>query len=302
MTEQEIILTEDDAIEVFAVEEEWDASNAVSDSVKLYLNQIRNIPLLSIDEEKALLDKIAAGDDKAKQKLIEHNLRLVVSIAKRYRGCGIPFLDLIQEGNMGLMTAASKYNIARGTRFSTCATWYVRQAISKALTDQSRTIRIPGHIADLLSKIKRVSANIVQLTGRNPTDEELATAIGVDTIKIRAALDMSQALTSLDTPIGEDEDTSFGDMIEDSYTENALDNLIQEANHNIIQTVFATLSDKEADVLQLRFGIGQLRPLTLEEVGEKFGVTRERIRQIETKAMRKMRHPARMKLLKEAMV
>lgn len=301
MIDQEIILTENDAQEVFA-DEDWDPSDAVSDSVKLYLNQIRDIPLLSITEEKALLEKIAAGDKAATKKLVEHNLRLVVSIAKRYRGCGISFLDLIQEGNVGLMTAAKKYNSARGTRFSTCATWYIRQAISKALTDQSRTIRIPGHVADLLSKIKRASVEIIQKTGKEPTDEELSQILKVDTIKIRAALDMSQALSSLDTPVGEDDDTSFGDLIPDHQGENALDNLIQEANQNIINSVFSTLSEREAEILKLRFGIGELKPLTLEEVGQHYQVTRERIRQIETKAMRKMRHPARLKLLREAMV
>ena len=301
MTEQEIILTENDAMEVFA-DDDWDPSDAVSDSVKLYLNQISGIRLLSPEEEKELLHLAATGDAKAANKLVEHNLRLVVSIAKRYRGCGIPFLDLIQEGNVGLINAVKKYNFARNTRFSTCATWYIRQAISKALTDQSRTIRIPGHIADLLSKIKKISIPITQDLGRAPTDEELAEALGIEADKIRAALDMSQALTSLDTPIGEDDDASIGDLVADYRNENALNNLIQEANAEIIKSVFSTLPSREAEVLRLRFGIEEDKPMTLEEVGEKFGVTRERIRQIETKAMRKMRHPARMKLLKEAMV
>ena len=300
MAEQEIILTEEDAREAFAIEEDWDPTDAVADSVKLYLNQIRDIPLLSLKEEKELLSKVAAGDKQAETKLIEHNLRLVVSIAKRYRGCGISFLDLIQEGNIGLMNAVKKYNSERGTRFSTCATWYIRQAISKALTDHSRTIRIPGHIADLLSKIKGVSNKLFQDNGREPTDEELAAALNVEIIKVRAALDMSQALSSLDMTIGDDDETSFGDLLPDHNSENALDNLIEEANHEIIESVFSTLSEREANILRLRFGFESNQPLTLEEVGQKYGVTRERVRQIETKAMRKMRHPARLKMLKEA--
>lgn len=301
MTEQEIILNEDDAVEVFA-DEEWDPSDAVSDSVKLYLNQISGIRLLEATEEKELLHLAADGDKKAANKLVEHNLRLVVSIAKKYCGCGIPFLDLIQEGNTGLIKAVQKYNFERGTRFSTCATWYIRQAISQALTDQSRTIRIPGHVADLLSKIKKISVPITQKLGREPKDEELAEALGVRIDQIRAALDMSHALTSLDTPMGEDEDTSIGDIVADTREDNALNNLIQEANHNIIASVFETLPSREAEVLKLRFGFDNGKHMTLEEVGQHFGVSRERIRQIETKAMRKMRHPARLKILREAMV
>ena len=301
MTEQELILDENEAAELFA-EAEWDPSDAVSDSVRLYLNQINNIRLLEEPEEKELLRLAAVGDAKAANKLVEHNLRLVVSIAKKYRGCGIPFLDLIQEGNLGLMKAVKKYNFERGTRFSTCATWYIRQAISQALTDQSRTIRIPGHVADLLSKIKKISIPITQTLGRAPTDAELSEALGVEAGKIRAALDMSSALTSLDTPVGEDDDTNIGELIADSNNNNALDNLIQEANLEIIESVFDTLPSREAEVLRLRFGINGDHAMTLEEVGQHFDVSRERIRQIEVKAMRKMRHPARMKMLKEAMI
>lgn len=292
------ILTENDAQEVFS-DEEWDPSDAVSDSVKLYLNQINSIPLLTIDQEKEL---IAAGSPEAIKSLIEHNLRLVVSIAKRYCGCGISFLDLIQEGNLGLIKAVEKFEPARGYRFSTCATWYIRQAISHALGEQSRTIRIPGHVTDLLSKIKKISIPMTQELGRAPTDEELASALNVDLDKVRTAMDMSHALTSLDTPIGEDEDSSIGDLIADYRTENPLDNLIEEANKEIINDVFETLPEREAEVLKLRFGIDQPQPLTLEEVGQKFGVTRERVRQIEVKAMRKLRSPARMSKLKEAMI
>lgn len=301
MTEQEIILTENDAVELFA-EEDWDPSNAVSDSVKLYLNQIANISILTLEQEKELAAAYRDGDANAGKQLVEHNLRLVVSIAKRYRGCGISFLDLIQEGNVGLMKAIEKYDLSRGYRFNTCATWYVRQAISRALSEQSRTIRIPGHVTDLLSKIKKISISMTQELGRAPTNQELSKALNVDIEKIQTAIDMSQALTSLDTPLGEDEETSIGDLVADYRTENALSKLIEEANQEIIQNVFDTLPEREAEVLKLRFGIDSNKPLTLEEVGKIFGVSRERIRQIETKAMRKMRHPARLKMLREAMV
>lgn len=297
---EEIILDENEAKETFAIEEDWDPSDAVSDSVRLYLNQIRDIPLLDITTEKQLLESMKNGNETAKQTLIEHNLRLVVSIARKYRGCGISFLDLIQEGNVGLINAANKYQLERGTRFSTCATWYIRQAISKALIDHSRTIRVPGHVADLLSKIRQASVKATQELGREPTDKELAAILKVDVSKIQAALDVSQAITSLDSPIGDDEESNMGELIPDTNAGNALDALIEEANKEIVESVLSTLTEKEAEVLRLRFGINSTHPLTLEEVGQKFEVSRERIRQIETKAMRKLRHPARLKLLKEA--
>jgi len=297
---EEIILDENEAKETFAIEEDWDPSDAVSDSVRLYLNQIRDIPLLDIATEKQLLESMKNGDETAKQTLIEHNLRLVVSIARKYRGCGISFLDLIQEGNVGLINAANKYQLERGTRFSTCATWYIRQAISKALIDHSRTIRVPGHVADLLSKIRQASVTATQELGREPTDKELAEILKVDVSKIQAALDVSQAITSLDSPIGDDEESNMGELIPDTNAGNALDALVEEANKEIVESVLSTLTEREAEVLRLRFGINSTHPLTLEEVGQKFEVSRERIRQIETKAMRKLRHPARLKLLKEA--
>ena len=297
---EEIILDENEAKETFAIEEDWDPSDAVSDSVRLYLNQIRDIPLLDIATEKQVLESMKNGNETAKQTLIEHNLRLVVSIARKYRGCGISFLDLIQEGNVGLINAANKYQLERGTRFSTCATWYIRQAISKALIDHSRTIRVPGHVADLLSKIRQASVTATQELGREPTDKELAAILKVDVSKIQAALDVSQAITSLDSPIGDDEESNMGELIPDTNAGNALDALIEEANKEIVESVLGTLTEREAEVLRLRFGINSTHPLTLEEVGQKFEVSRERIRQIETKAMRKLRHPARLKLLKEA--
>lgn len=282
---------------------DWDSSDSVKDSTSLYLNQIYNIPLLSIEEEKAILARVIEGDIEARNTLIEHNLRLVVSIAKKYRGCGIPFLDLIQEGNVGLMEAAEKYDASRGTRFSTCATWYVRRAISKLLADTSRTIRIPNHVLDLLSKIKQARNDILQQTGKDPTEEDLSQYLRVEVEKIHTALDISQAVASLDAPIdGEDEETSIGDLIADNDGCEALNNLIAEANTAIINAVFETLSTRETEVLRLRFGLDDDDPKTLEQVGERLGVTRERIRQIETKAMMKLRNPIRLKMLREAMV
>ena len=295
MNEEEIVLTEEEAAEVFA-DEDWDASDAVSDSVKLYLNQINEIPLLTVEEEKRL---IAEGK---MDKVVEHNLRLVVSIAKHYKGCGISFLDLIQEGNLGLIKASEKFDPSRGFRFSTCATWYIRQAISRALGEQSRTIRIPGHVIDLLSKIKKESAVFTQANGRAPSETELATALKVDVDKIKTAMDMSQSVSSLEASLGEDEDISLRDLIADNNCENPINNLIREENLQTIENVLSTIPTREAEIIKMRFGIGRDRPMTLEEVGSHYDVTRERIRQIETKAMRKLRSPIRAKLLKGVMV
>lgn len=298
--EKDIYFNESDAHEVFATEE-YDPSAVVSDSVRLYLKQIGDIPLLSFEEEKELAKRIEAGDCDARNTLVEHNLRLVVSIAKKYRGCGLPFLDLIQEGNTGLMEAAKKYDPARGFRFSTYATWWVRQRISRALSDQSRSIRIPAHIAELVSKIKKVSVPMTQRLGRTPTEEELSAELGIEIDKIKIALDMSQAISSLDVTVGEDDDATVCDLIADSSCESGFDNLVKEDNLKGIELVFSTLSEKEAIVLRLRFGINSDRTHTLEEVGKELGVTRERIRQIETKAIRKLRNPLRMKMLQECM-
>lgn len=310
MDKNEMILFDElEAKEAFAEGEmeeeeeelEVDTSVFVTDSVKLYLKQIGTIPILSSDEEYFLAVQIAKGDKKAAATLAEHNLKLVVSIAKKYCGCGMSFLDLIQEGNIGLMKAAEKYDVSRGFKFSTYATWWVRQAISRALTDQSRTIRIPANVAELVGKIKKISGPLYQKLGRAPTEKELAAALKIDEDKIHIAMDMSQALTSLDTPVGDDEEDSIGDLIADDGFESPYEMIVKEANCAIIEKAFSTLSDREAQILRMRFGLNETEPKTLEEVGQHYGLTRERIRQLELKALRKLRHPARMKILQEAL-
>jgi RNA polymerase primary sigma factor len=299
----DIYFNETDAHDAFIEEEEEfevEGDIPTTDGVKLYLKQISGKPLLTFDEEKELAKRVADGDEEAVNILVEHNLLLVVSIAKKYIGCGLSYLDLIQEGNIGLMKAAQKFDPKRGCRFSTHATWWVRQAISRALSDQARTIRIPANIAELIGKIKKISIPMTQKLGRAPTEKELAEELGMKLDVVQTAIDMSQTMASLDTPIGEDDENTVGDMVEDTSTENPITALIKEANLNIIESVFNTLTDKEANVLRMRFGIGADKAKTLEEVGEHYGLTRERIRQIENKALRKMRHPARMNVLREA--
>lgn len=297
-------LTDEDILDAFEIEEDEDLdySGIVEDSTRFYLKEISKIPLLSYEEEKALAQRISAGDKEAIDEMVKHNLRLVVTVAKKYKGCGLSLLDLIQEGNIGLIEGAKKFDLSKGYRFSTYATWWIRQKIGRALSDQSRNIRIPAHIAELTSKIKRAYGPLTQELGRTPTEEEIADYLKVDIDKVRVALDMSQATASLDVPVGEDDDATIGDLQPDNNAENPYYNLVKEANKDIINSVFDTLGEREANILRLRFGIDTDHPHTLAEVGEIIGVTRERVRQLEVKALRKMRHPMRQKILMEAMI
>ena len=293
--------TEEDYFSYDNDKKDLDYSGIVGDSTRFYLKEISKIPLLTYEEEKKLALRIKDGDQKAVDILVEHNLRLVVSIAKHYTGCGLSLLDLIQEGNVGLIEAAKKYDVDKGFRFSTYATWWVRQKIGRALSDQSRSIRVPAHIAELVSKIKKIMGTMTQELGRTPTEEEIAKKLNVEVDKVKVALDMSQAISSLDVPVGEDEETTIGDLQADPSVKNLMANLIDEANRQIIETVFATLNEREANVLRLRFGMNVNHAYTLEEVGNELGITRERVRQIETRALRKMRNPTRMNVLREAL-
>ena len=273
----------------------------ITNGIKTYLKDIGKYPRLTADEEKELSVLALAGDQNAINKLIECNLLLVVSVAKKYHGCGLPLLDLIQEGNLGLMKAAKKYDGTKGFRFSTYATYWIRQTIARALGDSSRTIRIPANMVELISKIKKASGKLAQELDRQPTEQEIADELGMEIDKIQAALDITQVSTSLDVPIDDDGEVCMGDLIADSTAINAITDLIDEANAKIINDVLDTLSVREADILRMRFGINTIKPMTLEEVGSHYGLSKERIRQIESNALRKLRNPMRTKMLKEAL-
>ncbi|MCF6159948.1 MAG: RNA polymerase sigma factor RpoD [Furfurilactobacillus sp.] len=271
----------------------------INDPVRMYLKEIGRVSLLSADEEVALALRIEQGDESAKQELAEANLRLVVSIAKRYVGRGMQFLDLIQEGNMGLMKAVEKFDYRKGFKFSTYATWWIRQAITRAIADQARTIRIPVHMVETINKLIRIQRQLLQDLGREPIPEEIGAEMDMPTEKVREILKIAQEPVSLETPIGEEDDSHLGDFIEDQDATSPADHAAYELLKEQLESVLDTLTDREENVLRLRFGLDDGRTRTLEEVGKVFGVTRERIRQIEAKALRKLRHPSRSKQLKD---
>ena len=270
---------------------------AVDDPVRMYLKEIGRVPLLTADEEIELARRMEAGDESARHRLEEANLRLVVSIAKRYVGRGMLFLDLIQEGNLGLLKAVEKFDYSKGYKFSTYATWWIRQAITRAIADQARTIRIPVHMVETINKYIRISRQLLQDLGRDPTAEEVAKEMGLSTLRGRESMKIAQEPVSLETPIGEEEDSHLGDFIEDEAALDPADAASVMLLKEQITEVLQTLAPREAEVLRLRFGLEDGRSRTLEEVGQSFGVTRERIRQIEAKALRKLRHPVRLRKL-----
>ncbi len=271
----------------------------LDDPVKMYLKDIGKVPLLSADEEIELAKRMQEGDEEAKKRLSEANLRLVVSIAKRYVGRGMLFLDLIQEGNLGLMKAVEKFDYQKGFKFSTYATWWIRQAITRAIADQARTIRIPVHMVETINKLTRVSRILLQKLGREPTPAEIAAEMNISEERVREIQKIAQDPVSLETPIGEEEDSHLGDFIEDETTVTPSDSVSTAMLKETLLSVLNTLTPREEKVLRLRYGVDDGRPRTLEEVGKEFNVTRERIRQIEAKALRKLRHPSRSKHLKD---
>lgn len=284
-------------------DEELLGSNSakVNDPVRMYLKEIGVVALLTNDEEKELAIAVENGDLQAKQRLAEANLRLVVSIAKRYVGRGMQFLDLIQEGNMGLMKAVDKFDYSKGFKFSTYATWWIRQAITRAIADQARTIRIPVHMVETINKLVREQRNLLQELGQDPTPEQIAERMDMTPDKVREIMKIAQEPVSLETPIGEEDDSHLGDFIEDEVIENPVDYTTRVVLREQLDEVLDTLTDREENVLRLRFGLDDGKMRTLEDVGKVFNVTRERIRQIEAKALRKLRHPSRSKQLKDFM-
>ena len=275
----------------------------IDDPVRMYLKEIGKIPLLNAQEEQALAQKITEGSEEeiteAKRKLAEANLRLVVSIAKRYLGRGLQFLDLIQEGNLGLLKAVDKFDYTKGFKFSTYATWWIRQSITRAIADSARTIRIPVHMVETINRLVRTQRQMLQELGREPTPEELAERLNTPVTRVRDIMQISQEPVSFETPIGEEEDSHLGDFIQDDSSQIPVDAATEKLLHDQLMNVINQLSEREQKVLQLRFGLLDGKPRTLEEVGKEFNVTRERIRQIEAKALRKLRHPSRSRQLKD---
>ncbi len=297
--DDDILITEEDEIEVEKIDLSVPDGISIEDPVRMYLKEIGKVPLLSAEEEIELAKRMELGDQEAKKRLAEANLRLVVSIAKRYVGRGMLFLDLIQEGNLGLIKAVEKFDYRKGYKFSTYATWWIRQAITRAIADQARTIRIPVHMVETINKLIRVSRQLLQELGREPTPEEISEEMNMPVERVREILKISQEPVSLETPIGEEEDSHLGDFIQDDNVPVPADAAAFTLLKEQLQEVLGTLTEREQKVLTLRFGLEDGRARTLEEVGKEFNVTRERIRQIEAKALRKLRHPSRSRKLKD---
>ena len=297
--DDDIILDDEDEVEVEKIDLSVPDGVSIEDPVRMYLKEIDKVPLLSAEEEIELAKRMELGDQEAKKRLAEANLRLVVSIAKRYVGRGMLFLDLIQEGNLGLIKAVEKFDYRKGYKFSTYATWWIRQAITRAIADQARTIRIPVHMVETINKLIRVSRQLLQELGREPTPEEIAAEMNMPVDRVREILKISQEPVSLETPIGEEEDSHLGDFIQDDNVPVPADAAAFTLLKEQLEEVLGTLTEREQKVLTLRFGLEDGRARTLEEVGKEFNVTRERIRQIEAKALRKLRHPSRSRKLKD---
>ena len=298
----EIVMSDEDDIDVEKIDLSVPDGISIEDPVRMYLKEIGKVPLLSAEEEVELAKRMADGDEEAKKRLAEANLRLVVSIAKRYVGRGMLFLDLIQEGNLGLIKAVEKFDYDKGYKFSTYATWWIRQAITRALADQARTIRVPVHMVETINKMARIQRQLTLELNREPSEEEIAKKMGVGVEKVREVIKISQDPVSLETPIGEEEDSHLGDFVPDERNMSPEDFTTNEILKEEIKSVLSTLQPREQQVLELRFGLIDGTSYTLEEVGKKFNVTRERIRQIEAKALRKLRHPSRAKKLKDFLV
>lgn len=297
--DEEIIILEEEEVDVENIDLTVPDGISIEDPVRMYLKEIGKVPLLSAEEEIELAKKMELGDQEAKKRLAEANLRLVVSIAKRYVGRGMLFLDLIQEGNLGLIKAVEKFDYRKGYKFSTYATWWIRQAITRAIADQARTIRIPVHMVETINKLIRVSRQLLQELGREPSPEEIAAEMNMPVERVREILKISQEPVSLETPIGEEEDSHLGDFIQDDNVPVPADAAAFTLLKEQLVEVLGTLTEREQKVLRLRFGLDDGRARTLEEVGKEFNVTRERIRQIEAKALRKLRHPSRSRKLKD---
>ena len=298
-TLDEDVIAEGEDVEKIDFTDTGDISSTTQDPVKMYLKDIGKVPLLSAEEEIELAKRMEAGDEMAKKKLAESNLRLVVSIAKRYVGRGMLFLDLIQEGNLGLLKAVEKFDYRKGYKFSTYATWWIRQAITRAIADQARTIRIPVHMVETINKVTRVSRDLLQKLGREPLPEEVGEVMGLPKERVQEIMKIAHEPVSLETPIGEEEDSHLGDFIQDESIPTPVEATNQTLLHEQLDDVVSTLTEREQRVIKLRFGWDDGRPRTLEEVGKEFNVTRERIRQIEAKALRKLRHPNRSRKLKD---